>query len=83
MYKGQASSRGPGDRSHGLSWGPVLGRGLNADTVDKAEKQERELLGEAGCVEAGSGDGTVFEELRRVGWDVMRVRSRLRSCSEG
>ena len=57
------------------SWGPVLGRGLNADTVDKAEKQERELLGEAGCVEAGSGDGTAFEEPRRVGWDVMRVRS--------
>lgn len=51
--------------------------------MDKAEKQDRELPGEAGCVEAGAGDGTVFEEPRRVGWDVMRVRSWLRSCCEG
>lgn len=73
MFEGQTSHRGP--RSRGLSWGPGLGRGLSAGMVDKAEKQERELPGGAGCVGAGGGDGPAFEEPRRVGGDMMRARS--------
>lgn len=65
---GQVTGACPG----GQGW---LGRGLNAGVVDKAEKQERELPGEAGCVGAGGGDGPAFEEPRRVGWDMMRARS--------
>lgn len=48
---------------------------MSAGMVDKAEKQERELPGGAGCVGAGGGDGPAFEEPRRVGGDMMRARS--------